>query len=173
VCLDGVAAQRWRNGGGWTRELLAEPAGDHWRVRVSVAEIEADGPFSSFPGVQRHFAVLEGAGVALTVDGTTHRVTRDSGPVSFAGEATTTCRLLGGPTRDLNLMVRGPQGVLHAASPGAAWRPSASACGLFTGEAGECRSDGGALSLPARALAWFDPAPATLWFSASGWWLAA
>ena len=57
--------QPWRNGGGVTRELLAWPDGGDWRVRVSVADIDADGPFSAFPGVERWFAVLEGAGVAL------------------------------------------------------------------------------------------------------------
>jgi environmental stress-induced protein Ves len=40
----------WKNGGGVTRELLAWPGGGDWQVRISVAEIEADGPFSSFPG---------------------------------------------------------------------------------------------------------------------------
>ena len=55
------AAAPWRNGGGVTRELLrlaARPATGS--VRVSVADIEADGPFSPFPGVERWFAVLRG-----------------------------------------------------------------------------------------------------------------
>jgi environmental stress-induced protein Ves len=34
-------------------------------LRISVAEITRDGPFSAFAGVQRWFAVLEGAGVML------------------------------------------------------------------------------------------------------------
>ena len=54
-------AARWRNGGGRTRELLAWPDAADWKVRVSVADVESDGPFSAFPGVQRWFAVLEGA----------------------------------------------------------------------------------------------------------------
>ena len=61
-----TAPQAWRNGGGSTRELLAWPAGADWRVRVSVAEIGADGPFSAFDGVERWFAVLSGAGVVLS-----------------------------------------------------------------------------------------------------------
>ena len=42
-----VAPQPWANGGGTTRELLVAEDGA-WRV--SLAEIEQDGPFSSFPG---------------------------------------------------------------------------------------------------------------------------
>ncbi|HEY3634719.1 MAG TPA: HutD family protein, partial [Caldimonas sp.] len=51
-----VPAQPWKNGGGVTRELLALPAGDDWRVRVSVAEVASDGAFSTFVGVDRWFA---------------------------------------------------------------------------------------------------------------------
>ena len=48
IALAATPPQPWRNGGGVTRELLAWPAGGGWQVRVSVAEIEADGPFSPF-----------------------------------------------------------------------------------------------------------------------------
>jgi len=64
-----VPRQRWRNGGGWTRELLAAPDPQAWQLRVSVADIECDGAFSMYPGVVRWFAVLQGEGVALTIDG--------------------------------------------------------------------------------------------------------
>ena len=49
VALADVPAQAWRNGGGTMRELLAWPDASDWQLRVSVAEIEADGPFSAFP----------------------------------------------------------------------------------------------------------------------------
>src|SRR6218665_1188986 len=65
VCANDVAPQRWKNDGGWTRELLAWPHPADWALRISVADIEADGPFSAFEGVQRWFAVLAGAGVRL------------------------------------------------------------------------------------------------------------
>ena len=46
--------ERWRNGLGWTREILRLPAqGDDWALRLSVAEIEQDAAFSAFPGVER------------------------------------------------------------------------------------------------------------------------
>ena len=56
----------WKNGGGVTRELLRLPAGsgEDWTLRISVADIAADGPFSPVPGITRWFAVLTGAGVA-------------------------------------------------------------------------------------------------------------
>ncbi len=72
ICAGAVAPQAWRNGGGQTRELLAWPAQGPWRLRISRADIDADGPFSAFPGVTRWFTVLQGAGVALTLDGVRH-----------------------------------------------------------------------------------------------------
>jgi uncharacterized protein len=172
VRLDDVSPQRWRNGGGWTRELLAQPAGDGWRVRVSVADIETDGPFSSFPGVHRHFAVLAGAGVELTIDGVAHRVALNGGAVSFTGDAVTACRLLDGPTRDLNLMVRGSTGRMRPVLPGQPWSPAVPSCGLFATDAGRCRAGDRVIPMPPCSLAWFDAAPASLLFDATGWWLA-
>ena len=69
IRLNEVAPVPWRNGGGVTRELLAWPSPDDWALRISVAEVERDGPFSQYPGVQRWFAVLSGGGVRLTVAG--------------------------------------------------------------------------------------------------------
>ena len=74
----------WRNGGGRTRELLAWPHASEWLVRVSVAEIEADGPFSAFAGIDRCFAVLSGAGLVLTLPRGEVRLTAQDGAASFA-----------------------------------------------------------------------------------------
>ena len=70
VRLADATAQPWRNGGGMTRELLTWqrpdlPSSQGWSVRVSVADIARDGPFSAYPGVTRAFTVLEGEGVTL------------------------------------------------------------------------------------------------------------
>ena len=173
IRVDDVPPQRWRNGGGWTRELLASPSANDWRVRVSVADIESDGPFSSFPGVQRFFAVLEGAGVELTVDGRPQQVKPDGTVAHFSGDATTRCRLLGGPTRDLNLMVRGADGAMTRAVGGVPWNAPAANCGLFALTAGRCRSEIEAVDVPAFSLLWFERAPNSLIFESSGWWLAA
>lgn len=104
VELDDVAPTAWRNGGGTTQVLLAWPHADEWRVRISVAEIARDGEFSRYPGAERWFAVLEGAGVRLQVGAGTQVLTPESGPFRFAGHAQVDCSLIAGPTRDLNLM---------------------------------------------------------------------
>lgn len=116
-----IVPQSWKNGGGRTRELLLGPDAAAWRWRISVADIDRDGAFSAFPGVLRWFAVLEGEGVALALDGREVIVRRGDPPLAFDGAAAPMCRLLGGPTRDLNLMLRGARGVLCPARADEAW----------------------------------------------------
>ncbi|MFE6868031.1 HutD family protein [Kitasatospora sp. NPDC057692] len=102
-------ATAWRNGGGVTREVAGEPADsgpDGFRWRVSLAEVASAGPFSAFPGVDRVITVVEGPGMALTVDGTEHLVDAPFRPFAFSGDAATDCRLLGGPLVDFNVMTR-------------------------------------------------------------------
>ena len=110
VAAASVAPQPWRNGGGATRELFAWPGGADWQIRVSLADIDADGPFSAFPDVQRWFAVVEGAGVVLSWPGGDRRVDSAGEPLCFDGADAPACRLVDGPTRDLNLMLRGGRG---------------------------------------------------------------
>lgn len=118
VDADRVAPTPWKNGGGRTRELLRWPEGSDWRLRVSLADIDADGPFSAFPGVARWFVVLEGEGVELHF-GDRRRVLRPGdAPLPFDGATAPGCRLLDGPTRDLNLMLQGLDGELIAARAG-------------------------------------------------------
>ncbi|MBC7601797.1 MAG: HutD family protein [Ramlibacter sp.] len=107
VQLGDMHSQRWRNGGGTTRELLALPTSADWRLRISVAEVESDGPFSVFPGVSRWFAVLHGAGVRLRMGGEEYLVECAGAPLQFDGAVAVDCLLVDGPTQDLNLMVRG------------------------------------------------------------------
>lgn len=138
VRLQEATAQPWRNGGGVTRELLAwatprladTPAGPQtpsadWAVRVSVADITQDGPFSAFPGIDRCFAVLEGNGVVLTLRGKDLLLTPAGEPLAFDGAQAPGCRLINGPTRDLNLMVRQSAGRawMQRAVAGQAWPP--------------------------------------------------
>ena len=106
-CLDDVVPTPWRNGGGTTQELVAWPSAAAWRWRASVAEVAQSGPFSSFVGVQRWFAVLQGDGVCLTIDGRAHTLGKRDAPFAFDGAAATTCELLGGATQDFNLMLQG------------------------------------------------------------------
>lgn len=123
-----VAPLPWRNGGGRTRELFAWPAGTDWKLRISLADIDVDGPFSAFADVQRWFAVVAGAGVVLTLPGAdgTHRLTTADEPLAFDGAAAPGCRLIDGPTLDLNLMLRGGlRGAMARARSGAPWESPA------------------------------------------------
>lgn len=99
---------RWKNDGGWTTELARrddESGGFLWRV--SIAEIERDGPFSAFPGIERDLLLLEGSGIELDIgDAPARRLSRRFERVHFAGEAEVYCRLLAGATRDFNVMAR-------------------------------------------------------------------
>lgn len=157
-----VPAQPWRNGGGLTRELLTWPPGAaDWQLRLSVADIEADGPFSAFAGVQRHFVVLKGAGVWLGEGATQRRLGPEDEPFCFAGEEAPACRLIAGPTVDLNLMLRRDAGraqllPVQAGTgqrppPGSHWR------GLFCADAALLQRPGqAALTLAAMSLCWSE-----------------
>ena len=100
--------ERWRNGFGWTREILRSPhAGDGWDWRMSIAEIEQDGPFSTFPGVERELVLLHGPGLRLRFDDDeVHEIEPPHGRLRFAGERIALGELIDGPTHDFNLMWR-------------------------------------------------------------------
>jgi environmental stress-induced protein Ves len=160
---DSVQPQPWRNGGGVTRELLAWPpgAGGGWLVRVSVADIERDGPFSAYPGVQRGFAVLEGAGVVLDFGARELTLTTASAPLHFDGAEAPGCRLVRGPTRDLNLMALASAGEAHVHDvvEGVAWAPESRLRwrGIFTATPARLTVEHGqAVDLAAGSLAWSD-----------------
>jgi uncharacterized protein len=101
----------WRNGGGTTWEIARGPLGfeaaadSDWDWRLSVAEIASDGPFSVFPNIDRLLTVLSGEGIALSLGVAPERILRPLDAIAFPGEVSVVCRLLAGPTRDLNLMV--------------------------------------------------------------------
>lgn len=98
--------QPWRNGGGVTNELLREPPEGAFVLRLSIAEIEADGDFSSFPGIDRVIALLEGDGCRLTrADGMSVEIDEIGAPFSFSGEDGWSCTLYDEPVRDINVMV--------------------------------------------------------------------
>lgn len=180
--LAGAAPQPWRNGGGVTRELLAWPAAaDDWALRVSVAQIDSDGPFSSFAGVERWFAVVDGAGVALQFEGRRHELTPHSDPVCFDAAAAPGCKLLGGSTLDLNLMLRrdAGHGAMQRARAAARWSSPALWRALYSSGPGRLRIDGSRVAeLAAAALVWHPYAAGQRWSfhptdaHTPGWWLS-
>ena len=103
------AALQWKNGGGVTRDVIVSPAGatmDDFDWRISIADIASSGPFSSFRGIDRKLAVLEGK-VALTIEGGVPvMLDPHTAALDFHGESAIQADLVGGPSRDLNVMTR-------------------------------------------------------------------
>ena len=176
-----VPPQPWRNGGGVTRELLAWPADGPWLARISVADVTCDGDFSAYLGVERWFAVFEGAGVELGLASGHLPLTTCSDPCRFDGDLAPACRLLAGPTRDLNLMAQRAHGhsQMQRVQPGLVWHSGAELRAVFT--AGPMTLQVGeqpAKVLAAGTLAWDDSGDASPWRatlpagSPPAWWLS-
>lgn len=100
----------WKNGGGATRTVGVSPSSagfDDFIWRVSIADVRQSGAFSSFPEVDRTILLLEGAGMVLErSDGVAHSLTTAFRPHSLRGEDAIEARLVNGPARDFNVMVR-------------------------------------------------------------------
>ena len=99
----------WKNGGGLTCEIDAWPPGsglDGFDWRLSLAVVEAAGPFSRFVEIDRLMLVLDGA-LELEIAGA-GRVRADSASeaLAFPGEAATVALAPSAPVSDVNLMVR-------------------------------------------------------------------
>ena len=163
----------------WRAPHTAPDPDAPWSLRLSVADITQDGPFSSFPGIDRCFAVLEGNGVELALPAGARQQRLTDPPLAFDGAVAVGCRLLGGPTRDLNLMGQRsagriamqralPESVLEA---GSAWR------GLFAFSAAQvdCGPAAGLQTLDPGTLLWSDHPHAGRWRLTHGshaFWLA-
>ncbi len=126
--------ERWKNGCGWTRQIYRQPDTEDWAWRLSIAEVDQDGPFSTFEGVERELVLLHGNGMRLEfADGREHMLEPPHGRLRFPGERPLQAGLLDGPTHDFNLMWRrdcidaqlwlrplvGP--MLFFADPGTTW----------------------------------------------------
>jgi len=97
----------WKNGGGTTREILREPPEPtpfDWRL--SLATIDASGPFSSFAGYHRTLVLVKGTGVELDFGAQGRAKLTSVGQLaSFDGGWATQGTLLHGSSEDLNLIV--------------------------------------------------------------------
>ncbi len=159
-----VAPQAWRNDGGQTRELLVWPAIGTWQLRISRADIDRDGPFSAFTGVARWFAVLNGAGVRLQFGPTLHELRPGDAVLSFDGAHAPDCRLINGPTQDLNLMTIGGSSEMTLAHAGIAWNTQHTMRGLYTTVAGHWQRGADRYAVAAHHLFWDDAAHTGPWF---------
>ncbi|MBE7417061.1 MAG: HutD family protein [Ideonella sp.] len=166
VALAGIAPTPWKNGGGTTRHLLGWPDADRWQLLISLAEIARDGPFSEYPGIERWFTVVSGAGVLLTLRDGDHRVEPASTPLRFDGAEAPMCELTGGPTTDLNLLVRrdAGHGAMALAQHGAPWLSPAPWRALYAADAMTLQiDDNAAARVEAGMLLWSDDAARQRW----------
>ena len=191
ISAHSVQPQPWRNGCGQTRELLVWP--EHrvetlgrqlrqaWQLRISVADITEDGPFSAFEGVSRWFTVVTGAGVKLQFADGPVTLRAGDAPLAFDGAAAPGCTLLGGATLDLNLMVRHGQGTLKMIADNASAVATSVQFGLFSRVAGKLTDAcSQCIRVPAMSLFWNDQViPASHWqfepdvvtHDPVGWWM--
>ena len=93
----------WKNLGGITHEIAKEETAEGLVWRLSVAEVDQDGAFSTFEGLTRVLTVIEGAGLRLIhpdgfIDALPGR------PVRFSGELPVTGQRIDGPVRDFNVI---------------------------------------------------------------------
>ena len=103
----GYRRERWRNGRGWTREILALPAAADWDLRLSIAELDAVADFSPFPGVEREQVLLHGNGLRLQFDdGQLAELLPPHQRIRFAGARAVTGVPVDGPVQVFNLMWR-------------------------------------------------------------------
>lgn len=104
--------ERWKNGAGWTRELLILPedaslARAEFTTRVSIATIEADAAFSTLPGYDRFFLPVSGGGFELVHDDEGAHVPQRTGQLyRFDGEWATRAAGVRGPIQVLNVMTQ-------------------------------------------------------------------
>lgn len=119
----------WKNGGGSTQELACWPPGadmNSFEWRVSLATVDRPGPFSVFPGIDRQIMLLSGDGLHLRSPSWEHRLEPRWQPFAFSGDDAVDGAMLGGTSKDFNLMQRrgqwqGPLRVVaDAQSPGGA-----------------------------------------------------
>lgn len=101
----GYREGRWRNGLGVSWDIASE-GGEDFSWRMALARLEADVPFSAYPGIDRVFTIIAGGCVMLDVEGLGQIDARLLRPVHFPGDRATSCRLVAGPCRALNLFVK-------------------------------------------------------------------
>ncbi|HET9819287.1 MAG TPA: HutD family protein [Rhodanobacteraceae bacterium] len=96
----------WANGTGRTTVILREPDSADWTVRISVANVETEGPFSELPDTRRTLVPLDAPMTLRFPDGSERHAAR-FGVLRFEGSPAPCGVLPEGPTRDFNLMLRG------------------------------------------------------------------
>lgn len=96
----------WKNGGGETREIICVPAPDApFLWRASIATLQADGPFSPFPGVDRVITLLAGQPLRLCGENIDQPLALWQ-PWAFPGEWALSSVGIVAPGLDFNIMTQ-------------------------------------------------------------------
>lgn len=105
-----LAATPWKNGGGITRQLLIHPPAanlDTFTLRVSIADVDSDGPFSDFSGIDRSLGLLAGGGLTLLEHGQPLTTLQAGGELYvFDGSRAISSQRVAGKVQDFNVMTR-------------------------------------------------------------------
>lgn len=97
--------ERWRNGHGWTRQILRQPDEESFHWRTSIAEIGQDTLFSLYPGYRRIQVLLHGQGLQLGfADGRRTLLEPPCSHIGFGGDEVVACHLVDGPVQVFNAM---------------------------------------------------------------------
>ncbi|HRG16040.1 MAG TPA: HutD family protein [Pseudomonadota bacterium] len=161
-----LAPSPWKNGLGVTREIGLVPStllDAGFRFRVSRAVIDAQAPFSKYPGVRRWLVLARGGALELRFDGQPLRQLERIGEIcAFGGDEVVEGVPLDGPSEDFNLMLadatldaeviaRPLVGSMILHQPARAWL-------LFHLLDGQAHLQGTAQMLAAGDTLWIDPA---------------
>ena len=100
--------QPWKNGLGETLELfcLSDPQSpENFLFRLSMASVKTSGPFSKFPGIDRHLILIEGNKLELKRENGDLSILTKHAIVSFSGEENIVSQV-SDPCSDFNVMVK-------------------------------------------------------------------
>jgi environmental stress-induced protein Ves len=106
---------KWKNGSGDTREIAVDSQ-EPFRWRFTSAHVTESGPFSPYPGYDRHILFLTHSEVCLHLKGQASQELQGYEPFTFKGEAQVSSEIAG-PLDDINLFLLRPsaKGSLHVA----------------------------------------------------------
>ena len=99
----------WNNGGGMTQDVWLWPEAapqDRFDIRLSLASIDTDGPFSSFPGIDRTITLVGGAPFVLEFGDSRAQHMEFLQPFRFDSVQTPSSRLNEGAANAFNVMTR-------------------------------------------------------------------
>ncbi len=144
----------WRNGLGQTVEMARGDGAEGFLWRISRAAVAQNGPFSTFPQIDRILFLLSGTGLIFNFgDGRTETLNTRFAHLAFPGDAPLDCRLLEGPCEDLNLMVDRRWGTARTQLHRYAAQPACAAISAFIALSGSWQANGQQLETGGMALA--------------------